>query len=63
MGLFNIFKSKKQASSEIDRREFLHTKGRITDGTLLTVIFLMTANKSFITITRCKGQILNRPKF
>ncbi len=35
MGLFDIFKSKKTVNSEIERREFLLTKGRITDGTII----------------------------
>jgi len=34
MGLFDIFKSKK-VSTEAERREFLKTKGRITDGTIV----------------------------
>jgi len=35
MGLFDIFKSKKSAGTESERREFLSTKGRITDGTII----------------------------
>lgn len=35
MGFFDIFKSKKTVSTETDRREFLQTKGRITDGTIV----------------------------
>lgn len=35
MGLFDIFKSKKKVGTEADRREFLQTKGRITDGTII----------------------------
>ncbi len=35
MGLFGIFKSKKTVGSESERREFLRTKGRITDGTIV----------------------------
>lgn len=35
MGLFDIFKSKKTVNTETERREFLQTKGRITDGTIL----------------------------
>jgi hypothetical protein len=35
MGIFDIFKSKKTIDSEIARREFLQTKGRITDGTII----------------------------
>lgn len=35
MGLFNIFKSKKTNVTEAARREFLQTKGRITDGTIV----------------------------
>ncbi len=35
MGLFDIFKSKKPIKTEIERREFLLTKGRITDGTII----------------------------
>ena len=34
MGLFDIFRSKK-VSTETERREFLKTKGRITDGTIV----------------------------
>ncbi len=35
MRFFDIFKSKKRAGSEIERREFLQNKGRITDGTII----------------------------
>jgi len=35
MGLFDIFKSKKTVNSEAERRTFLQTKGRITDGTII----------------------------
>ncbi len=35
MGLFDVFKSKKKAVSETERREFLQAKGRITDGTIV----------------------------
>lgn len=35
MGLFSIFKSKKTINTESERREFLKTKGRITDGTII----------------------------
>ena len=35
MGLFDIFKSKKSVNSEAERRKFLQTKGRITDGTII----------------------------
>jgi hypothetical protein len=35
MGIFDIFKSKKPIDSETERREFLQTKGRITDGTIV----------------------------
>jgi len=35
MGLFDIFKSKKRINSETERRAFLETKGRITDGTII----------------------------
>jgi hypothetical protein len=35
MGLLDIFKSKKRIVSEAERREFLQTKGRITDGTII----------------------------
>jgi hypothetical protein len=35
MRFFDIFKSKKRADSEIERREFLQNKGRITDGTII----------------------------
>ncbi len=35
MGLFDIFKSKKRFNSEAERREFLISNGRITDGTII----------------------------
>ena len=35
MGLFDIFKSKKKVNSETEWREFLRTKGRITDGIII----------------------------
>jgi hypothetical protein len=35
MGLFNIFKQKKQTDSEKMRREFLLVHGRITEGTIV----------------------------
>lgn len=35
MGLFDIFKGKKQVNGEAERRRFLLEKGRITDGTIL----------------------------
>lgn len=35
MGLFGIFKSKKPIDSESAGREFLQTRGRITDGTII----------------------------
>ena len=35
MGLFDIFKSKKQVNTEAGQREFLRTKGRITDGIII----------------------------
>lgn len=35
MGLFDIFKSKKEVDLEKKRQEFLQTKGRITDGVIL----------------------------
>lgn len=35
MGLFDIFKSKKTISSEIERRNFLRAEGRITEGTII----------------------------
>ena len=37
MGLFDIFKSKKKVHTEIERREFLQSKGRITDGTIIDI--------------------------
>ncbi|CAN5407251.1 hypothetical protein BH20ACI1_BH20ACI1_30360 [soil metagenome] len=35
MGFFDIFKPKKEVDLEKKRREFLQTKGRITDGVIL----------------------------
>jgi hypothetical protein len=35
MRLFDIFKSKKKVVSEAERRNFLQSKGRITDGTII----------------------------
>ena len=35
MGLFDIFKGKKQGISESERKEFLLKHGRITEGTIL----------------------------
>ena len=35
MGLFDIFKSKKQEVSETSRKDFLLRHGRITEGTIL----------------------------
>ncbi len=35
MGLFDIFKRKKEAPSENERREFLLKHGRITEGTII----------------------------
>lgn len=35
MGLFNIFKQKKQVETENTRREFLLVHGRITEGTIV----------------------------
>lgn len=35
MKLFDLFKSKKKPGSETERREFLKSKGRITDGTII----------------------------
>ena len=37
MGLFDLFKPKKKVDLESGRREFLHSKGRITDGTILDI--------------------------
>ena len=37
MGLFDIFKSKKKVYSETERREFLLSKCRITDGTIIDI--------------------------
>ncbi|MDQ3375237.1 MAG: hypothetical protein M3521_15290 [Acidobacteriota bacterium] len=37
MGLFDLFKAKKKADLDAGRREFLHSKGRITDGTILDI--------------------------
>lgn len=35
MGLFDVFKPKKKVNTEIERREFLHAKGRIADGIII----------------------------
>jgi hypothetical protein len=35
MGLFSIFKGKKQVNTEAERRRFLMEKGRITDATII----------------------------
>ncbi|MEP7039634.1 MAG: hypothetical protein ABI891_14980 [Acidobacteriota bacterium] len=35
MGFFDFFKPKKEADLDKQRREFLQTKGRITDGVIL----------------------------
>ncbi|MBA4121477.1 MAG: hypothetical protein H0X72_03295 [Acidobacteria bacterium] len=35
MRLFDLFKEKKKANLDVRRREFLHSKGRITDGTII----------------------------
>jgi hypothetical protein len=35
MGLFKIFKPKKETGGEAERRKFLLEKGRITDGTII----------------------------
>lgn len=35
MGLFDVFKSKKPIGTETERRRFLQSNGRITDGTIL----------------------------
>lgn len=35
MKLFDIFKSKKAVNTETERREFLMSKGRITDGAII----------------------------
>lgn len=35
MGLFDIFKGKKQGISEAERKEFLLKHGRITEGTII----------------------------
>ncbi len=35
MEIFDIFKSKKPINTETERREFLRSKGRITDGTII----------------------------
>ena len=37
MKLFDIFKERKTADLDGHRREFLHSKGRITDGTILDI--------------------------
>ena len=35
MGLFDVFKPKKKVKTETERREFLLSNGRITDGTII----------------------------
>ncbi len=35
MGFFDIFKAKKAIVTETERRDFLKTKGRITDGVIV----------------------------
>lgn len=35
MGFFDIFRPKKEINSEAERRAFLQSKGRITDGTII----------------------------
>jgi hypothetical protein len=35
MGLFDIFRRKKEDKQEMTRREFLEKNGRITDGTII----------------------------
>lgn len=35
MGLFDIFRAKKKINPEVERRVFLQTKGRITEGTII----------------------------
>ncbi len=35
MGLFDIFRGKKKVDLEMERRNFLQTKGRITEGTII----------------------------
>lgn len=35
MGLFDVFKSKKKIATEAERRQFLLSNGRITDGTII----------------------------
>jgi len=35
MGLLDVFKRKKSVNSETERREFLQSKGRIADGTIV----------------------------
>ena len=35
MGLFDIFRREKKVNSEAERREFLLTRGRICDGTII----------------------------
>jgi len=35
MGFFDVFKSKKKVKTEAERREFLLSNGRITDGTII----------------------------
>ena len=35
MGLFDIFRRKKEDKTDVTRREFLEKNGRITDGTII----------------------------
>ncbi len=37
MRLFDLFKEKKKEDLDVRRREFLHSKGRITDGTIIDI--------------------------
>jgi len=37
MGLFDIFRPKKESKLETTRREFLENNGRITDGTIIDI--------------------------
>ncbi len=37
MGLFDLFKDKKKPDLDVQRREFLYSKGRITDGTIIDI--------------------------
>ena len=45
MGFFDIFKSKKKVKSAAERREFLLSKGRITDGTITDSEILETGEE------------------